>query len=152
MSAAARRRVGRPHAPARGVPTATARRLLLDTHVWLWWQSGDRRLGVRARRTISSATEVRFSAASAWEIAIKCAIGKLVLPEDADIGAELEKDQFLPLPVDVAHASAVRDLPALHRDPFDRMLIAQALSEGLTILTADPRLDGYGVAVIDATE
>ena len=131
-------------------PFAT-RRLLLDTHVWLWWQADDRRLGARARHAIGTATEVRFSAASAWEIAIKVSLGKLTLPRGVDIESALALDGFRPLPVEVAHAEALRALPALHRDPFDRMLVAQAQSEGLTIMTADARLADYEVPLLRAT-
>jgi PIN domain nuclease of toxin-antitoxin system len=124
--------------------------LLLDTHVWLWWQKNDRRLGAQARRSITSAPDVYLSAASAWEIAIKASIGKLTLPRDANISAELALSGFLGLPVEVAHSEYVRQLPALHRDPFDRMLVAQARAEGLRIVTADPQLHAYGVPVLDA--
>jgi PIN domain nuclease of toxin-antitoxin system len=146
------RRAPRRRAVREGVRRpAPRRRLLLDTHVWLWWQAGDKRLGRDTLRAIRQAAEVRLSAASAWEIAIKSAIGKLVLPLDADIEAELERDGFQPLAVEVAHAEALRGLPVLHRDPFDRMLVAQAMVEGLTLVTADPALARYGVAVLDAT-
>jgi PIN domain nuclease of toxin-antitoxin system len=141
----------RDQAPRPKTPSLAPRRLLLDTHVWLWWQADDSRLGPAARRYLASAREVRFSAASAWEIAIKCAIGKLTLPKNADIEYELERDGFVPLSVDIAHTDAVRTLPALHRDPFDRLLVAQALAEGLTIITADPDLARYDVSVVDAT-
>ncbi len=127
------------------------RRVLLDTHVWLWWQAGDARLGTHTRRLLLRASEVRFSAASAWEISIKVAIGKLTLPADADIGAELSHSGFLELPVQLVHAEDVRALPLLHRDPFDRLLIAQARIEGLTLVTADRQLAAYGIAVLDAT-
>ncbi len=130
---------------------ATPRRVLLDTRVWLWWQADDRRLGPRARRIIRSAAEVRLSAASVWEMAIKVAIGKLTLPTDGDFERELERDGFLPLPVEIVHADRVRTLPGLHRDPFDRLLVAQALAEGLTLVTGDPALARYGVPVVDAT-
>lgn len=132
-------------------PFAT-RRLLLDTHVWLWWQADDRRLGALARHAIRTATEVWFSAASAWEIAIKASLGKLTLPRGADIESALALDGFRPLPVAITHAEAVRTLRVLHRDPFDRMLVAQARCEGLTILTADSRLAEYDVPLLSATE
>ncbi|MGH7668823.1 MAG: type II toxin-antitoxin system VapC family toxin [Gemmatimonadaceae bacterium] len=144
------RRARRGGALARGLQTLP-RRLLLDTHVWLWWQADDSRLGAGARRTIAGAAEVKFSAASAWEIAIKVAIGKLSLPRAADIEAELARDGFLPLPVEIAHAEGMRALPDLHRDPFDRMLVAQARAEELTLVTANPALSGYDVPVVDAT-
>ena len=97
------------------------------------------------------ASEVRFSAASAWEIAIKVSIGKLTLPDDADIGDELSRSGFLALPIEIAHADDVRRLPPLHNDPFDRLLVAQSRLEGLTLVSADRQLAAYGIAVIDAT-
>jgi PIN domain nuclease of toxin-antitoxin system len=95
---------------------------------------------------------VRLSAASVWEIAVKSSIGKLSLPPDADIAGELAEDGFLPLPILFAHAEAVRRLPHLHRDPFDRMLAVQSKAEGLALVTADPELAAYGIELIDATE
>lgn len=126
------------------------RRFLLDTHVWLWWQADDARLGERTRQLLQRASEVRFSVVSAWEIAIKVGIGKLTLPVAANIAAELARCGFLALPVELAHAEDVRNLPALHSDPFDRMLVAQSRVEGLTLLTADRQLSAYGVTVMDA--
>jgi PIN domain nuclease of toxin-antitoxin system len=125
---------------------------LLDTHVWLWWQADDRRLGSAARNAISAAAEVRFSAASAWEIAIKVSIGQLRLPRGADIDAELRRDGFRSLGVDITHTAALMGLPRLHRDPFDRMLVAQAMVEGLTLATADDELARYGVPILRAWE
>ena len=127
------------------------RRLLLDTQAWLWWQADDARLGSLARQLVRSASEVRFSAASAWEIAIKVSTGKLTLPKGADIASELTYSGFLSLPIDVSHAEQVRRLPLLHRDPFDRLLVAQAQLEGLTLVTSDAQLSAYGIQTIDAT-
>ena len=132
------------------VSALTPRRLLLDTHTWLWLQNDDLRLGARARHLIQRAPEVRVSAASAWEIAIKISIGKLTLPPNADINAELEFCGFLALPIDIAHAGHMRQLALLHRDPFDRLPVAQAIVEGLTLVTADTQLASYGVSVADA--
>ena len=126
------------------------RRILLDTHVWLWWYAGDRQLGREALALIKAAPDVRFSAASAWEITIKRHLGKLIVPDDFAIGQELARDGFAELPITVAHAAAVHELRAIHRDPFDRMLVAQAQVEGLTVVTADDAITGYGVPVIDA--
>jgi PIN domain nuclease of toxin-antitoxin system len=126
------------------------RRILLDTHVWLWWFSGDRQLGREALALIKRAPEVRFSAASVWEISIKRALGKLLVRDELGISGELERDGFTELAVSIAHAEAVHELPALHRDPFDRMLVAQAQVEGLAIVTADDAIGRYGVPVIDA--
>ena len=125
-------------------------RILLDTHAWLWWQSDDHRLGVSARRAITEASDVFFSAASAWEIAIKASLGKLTLPPDDSIEAQLERDGFRAISVSVAHAETVRALPRLHRDPFDRILVAQALCEGLVILTDDLHISRYDVRVLAA--
>lgn len=145
------RRARRSFAVAAPVSELAPRRLLLDTHVWLWWQAGDARLGPQTRQRLQRASEVRLSAASAWEMAIKIAIGKLTLPKGADIAAELAHSGFLSLPVEIVHAEDVRRLPPLHRDPFDRLLVAQARVEGLTLVTADRQLAAYGIAVIDAT-
>jgi PIN domain nuclease of toxin-antitoxin system len=113
------------------------RRVLLDTHTWLWWMTGGRRLGERASALVRRADEAHFSAASAWEMSIKTGLGQLELPAGFDLAQELEQGSFEMLPVSVDHAVAIRALPPLHRDPFDRMLIAQARVEGLTIITAD---------------
>jgi PIN domain nuclease of toxin-antitoxin system len=139
----------RERPPASGYGPA---RLLLDTHAWLWWQSGDRRLGSRARQAVLAAPAVLFSAASAWEIAIKTRLGKLTLPKGASIEEQLALDGFESLAVTLAHAEAVRALPALHRDPFDRMLVAQASEEDLVILTKDPQIRQYDVRVMAADE
>ncbi|MEO5813776.1 MAG: type II toxin-antitoxin system VapC family toxin [Gemmatimonadaceae bacterium] len=147
----ARRRARRSVTATAPVTELAPRRLLLDTHVWLWWQADDVRLGPRTRDLVQRASEVRFSAASAWEIAIKVAIGKLTLPANADITDELLQSGFLSLPVEVAHADDVRRLPPLHGDPFDRLLIAQSRLEGLTLVTADRQLAAYDITVIDAT-
>lgn len=148
----ARRRARRSLNAAAPVTELAPRRLLLDTHVWLWWQADDARLGPRTRTLLQRASEVRFSAVSAWEIAIKVSIGKLTLPADADIIDELAHSGFLALPIDIAHAEDVRRLPPLHNDPFDRLLVAQSRLEGLTLVTADRQLAAYGIAVIDATD
>ena len=118
--------------------------LLLDTHVLLWWLADDPGLSERQRSAIADPANVVYvSAASAWEIAIKKALGKLIAPDDlraALVASELEQ-----LPVTVAHAEAVGGLPPHHRDPFDRMLIAQAGVEDLTVVTGDPVFAQYEV-------
>jgi PIN domain nuclease of toxin-antitoxin system len=127
--------------------------LLLDTQTLLWWKEANRRLGPRARRAIESgATTVRVSAVSAWEIAIKSGTGRLKLTEplEAWMPDRLERDGFLMLSVTVAHAVAVASLPDHHHDPFDRLLIAQAREEDLTIVTSDTVFDDYEVTTIDA--
>ncbi len=146
--AKSRRRVREGTAEYAGGPP---RRYLLDTHVWLWWQGADRRLGTGARAAITNARVLHFSAASAWEIAIKQALGKLKLPTDADLVASLARHSVIPLPISVQHAMTAGRLPRVHRDPFDRLLVAQAIEEDLVLLTADAALSRYGVAILDAT-
>jgi len=120
---------------------------LLDTHVLLWWLADDPALGDRARDVISTPeNRILFSAASIWEIRIKQGIGKLDVPED--FVSVLADQAFEPLAVTVAHAHAVHGLPLLHRDPFDRMLVAQARSEHLTILTCDRIISRYDVRTL----
>lgn len=128
---------------ARAAATEIPARLLLDTHVWLWWQADDRRLAKVARAAIARAAEVYVSAASAWEMAIKIALGKLEAPED--VAEAVDAGGFRELPVHFRHVAALRTLPAHHRDPFDRLLLAQARVDGLTLVTADPALPPYGV-------
>jgi PIN domain nuclease of toxin-antitoxin system len=122
-------------------------RILLDTHFLLWWLADDPALGDRGREAISTPENlIFFSAASVWEIRIKQGIGKLDVPEDfADV---LAGQAFEPLAVTVGHAHALQELPPLHRDPFDRVLIAQARLERLTILTRDHIIGQYGVPTL----
>ena len=124
------------------------KRLLLDTHVFLWWQEENRRLGRQARQAIERADVVKVSAASAWEVAIKMAIGKLRLAASFVDG--LRDSEFEELPVTFEHAARAALLADLHRDPFDRMLIAQSFVEGLTIVTGDEIFAKYGAAVLAA--
>ncbi len=128
--------------------------LLLDTHVLLWWLAASPKLGAGARKAIASPdATVWISAATAWEIAIKTSLGRLTLGEPPDVALprELDRNGFRPLAVTIAHALAVRRLPTHHMDPFDRLLIAQAALEGLTLVTADPILRRYDVVVLDAS-
>lgn len=118
-------------------------RLLLDTHIYLWVVNGDRHLSASARQQISAAQEVYVSAASIWEIAIKIRIGKLEADIDTLVGA-IDASGFAPLSVSVRHSAAVAELPLHHADPFDRLLLAQAFSEPLQLLTADRQLAPYG--------
>ena len=130
-------------------------KLIVDTQVWLWTLVDDARLGRDARKILSARkNEPLLSAASAWEIAIKFRLGKLPLPADPEafVPSRLLRDRIGSLPVDVRHALRVASLPALHRDPFDRLLVAQGQIEDLPILTADPWIGRYDVAVIAATE
>jgi PIN domain nuclease of toxin-antitoxin system len=124
-------------------------RLLLDTHAFLWWIFDDPKLSSPARDAISHpATEVLFSVVSAWEIAIKARAGRLDLPADAArfIAGQLRANGFASLPVELEHALAVHGLPDIHKDPFDRLLAAQAQAEGLMLVTCDPHLSRYPIA------
>jgi len=121
--------------------------LLLDTHVLIWWDEG-RRLAPAARRAIGGADAVYVSAASAWEIAIKIALGRLRPTRTVEQAAT--ESGFLELPVTFRHAELVAVLPAHHRDPFDRLLIAQAEAERLTLVTRDPVFRRYSGATIEA--
>jgi PIN domain nuclease of toxin-antitoxin system len=119
-------------------------RLLLDTHAALWWLSDDTRLGEAAGRLLSDDTnQVLLSAAVVWEVAIKRSLGKLEAPED--FGGTLLAAGAQGLPVSVAHAAAVEHLPWHHRDPFDRILVVQAVAERATIVSRDAVLERYGV-------
>ena len=123
-------------------------RLLLDTHVLLWALAGSPRLNAAARDAIlDDANEVFVSAASLWEAAIKRSLGKLRF-DPAKVLAELDHNGFRELPVMIRHAVAAGDLPLHHKDPFDRMLVAQATAEGLTVVTGDAALKPYGVAAL----
>jgi PIN domain nuclease of toxin-antitoxin system len=128
-------------------------RLLLDTQVWLWMVAAPERLAPSARALVTAAdNELLFSAASAWEIAIKHALGKLTTPEPPDVFVPrlMTRLGITPLPVLHRHALHVATLPPRHRDPFDRLLVAQAQLEGLPILTADRGLGLYDVDVLPA--
>jgi PIN domain nuclease of toxin-antitoxin system len=123
-------------------------RLLLDTHALLWWLA-DEGLVTEARDAIADpANLVAVSAVSAWEISIKKALGKLAAPDDLE--QQVQQGGFLPLPISIAHAIAAGQLARHHEDPFDRMLIAQAFAEGLTIVTRDKRFADYGVSLMPA--
>lgn len=120
--------------------------LLLDTHAFLWWRLDSPRLKRAARNAIAIADIVWISAASGWEVAIKRQLGKLRL--DETFPAMVEASDFRELPVTLRHTEALLDLPAIHADPFDRMLIAQAQVEGATLVSHDRHLEPYGVPVI----
>jgi PIN domain nuclease of toxin-antitoxin system len=120
--------------------------LLLDTHVVLWWRRADRRLPRHVRRAIASAPSVYVSAASAWEVAIKSAIGRLRI--DDPFEAHVRDAGFEPLPITFAHAAEAGCLPPHHTDPFDRMLVAQARVEGLVLVTHDRDLVAYDVRTL----
>ena len=123
-------------------------RLLLDTHVLFWALVGSPRLNTAAREAIlDDGNEVFISAASLWEAAIKRSVGKLHF-DTAKVLAELARNGFRELPITLRHAVAAGDLPLHHKDPFDRMLIGQAVTEGLTIVTGDAALKPYGVTAL----
>ena len=129
-------------------------RVLVDTQCWLWMTSAPERFSAAARAIVESREhELYLSAASAWEIAIKQALGKLELPESpaAYVPARMDATGVHALPVDHTHALRVSTLPHHHRDPFDRLLIAQAQIEDLSILTSDPMFNSYDVATVPAT-
>ena len=123
---------------------------LLDTHVLLWWIADDPKLRADTRATITNPDhDLVVSTASVWEAAIKRAVGKLRF-EPPVLLDTLRRGALRVLPITAEHALAAGDLPRHHEDPFDRMLVAQALAERLTIITRDPRLRAYQVAIIDA--
>ncbi len=127
--------------------------VLVDTHVWIWSLADPSRLSAESRSLLSSSRNVVYlSAASAWELAIKAALGKIELPEPVEtyVPTRMARQGITALPITHTHALRVSTLPPHHRDPFDRLLIAQALVERLPILTADAVFDRYDVEVIRA--
>ena len=121
-------------------------KLLLDTHVVLWWRLDSRRLRRPVRQRIATADVVWVSAASGWEVAIKQGLGKLSLADS--FLSMIEDSDFDELPVTLRHAERVAELPPHHADPFDRMLIAQAAVEHATIVTHDPQFERYDVPLV----
>ena len=125
-------------------------RLLLDSHAFLWWLAADPELGGGALAAVADpATTVHVSAATIWELSIKAALGKLDL-DGADLLAEIGGNDFVELSMTARHAAAAAALPRHHDDPFDRMLIAQAQLESLTIVTRDPAFRAYEIAILPA--
>ena len=127
--------------------------LLLDTHVLIWWMQGSKRIGPRARAALfETGVRLWLSPASVWEMSIKSAAGRLRLdsPLEESISS-LSKHGVRSLPISVRHALAAGNLPFQHHDPFDRMLVAQAQCEGLTLVTVDPQVMAYDIAVLDAS-
>lgn len=122
------------------------RALLLDTHVFLWWRTDDARLNAAVREAISLAEIVFVSAASAWEAHIKMALGKLDLPEPFSKG--VADSGFSELPISFAHVEAAARLPFHHRDPFDRLLVAQATNEHLVLVSHDKVLETYNLPIL----
>lgn len=129
------------------------RNLLLDTHVLIWWLEKNPRLGPRAIETLRGSTaRPVVSAASIWEISIKAAAGRLDMADPVETWAFRLADDWgaRALPITFEHAAAVRTLPPHHDDPFDRMLVAQAQCENLTLMTVDPAISAYDVRTMDA--
>ncbi len=126
-------------------------RLLLDTHAFLWWVTDDDQLSAGGRASIgASENEVFLSAVSAWEIITKVRIGRLPLAEPVDgfIARHLEENAFQPLSITMRHTFELEAMPDLHRDPFDRMLVAQAIAEDMSLVTGDQAIRAYPVSTI----
>jgi len=126
-------------------------RALIDTHTFLWWNMDDPQLSLRAREIIANGeNEVFLSVASVWEIVIKTAKGRLIIPEAPSlyIPNRMSLYRIQPLPVQVSHALRVYDLPRHHDDPFDRLLIAQSQLESLALITGDEIIGKYDIEVI----
>jgi len=127
-------------------------KVLLDTHAFLWWIDDNPYLSQSARDVVSNPGNVIFlSAVSVWEIAIKARAGRLEIFSgelSAFVERQVRENQFLPLPVTLSHSAKIHSLSNHHRDPFDQMLVAQSLVENIPILSVDPKIRSYGVAVI----
>jgi PIN domain nuclease of toxin-antitoxin system len=122
-------------------------KLLLDTHILIWWLSQDRRLSQSETDIITNPDNLIFvSAATAWEIAVKRMIGKLEAPDD--LPAALAANNFLELPITIEHSQKLYQLPLHHNDPFDRIMVAQAISEDLTFMTRDAKIALYEIRTI----
>jgi PIN domain nuclease of toxin-antitoxin system len=121
-------------------------RLLLDTHVFIWWRADDRKLTAEARHAIARAEVAFVSVVTAWEAAIKRGLGRLELPESVEAG--VTASGFTRLPIGFSHAEAIATLPRHHNDPFDRMLVAQTTVERLTLVTHDAKFKPYGIDII----
>jgi PIN domain nuclease of toxin-antitoxin system len=122
-------------------------KLLLDTHAFLWFLLDDERLSIPARTAIEQTKILYLSPASHWEIAIKIALGKYALPESFAqfMKRELAENDMTILPIEIMHTEQLITLPFHHRDPFDRLIISQALAENLPIVSIDSKFDAYGV-------
>lgn len=122
-------------------------KLLLDTHAFLWFLLDDERLPTSAKTAIEQTEILYLSPASHWEIAIKIALGKYVLPEPYSqfMERELASNSITILPIEISHTAQLTTLPFHHRDPFDRLIIAQALAEKLPVVSIDSQFDAYGV-------
>ena len=120
--------------------------MLLDSHVLLWWFQGNKKLSLAARTSIGTASTIFVSSVAIWEIGIKVSIGKLDV-DMVDLLDDVARSGFIELPISHRHAAKVRELPHLHRDPFDRMLIAQAMCESMRLMSADALLARYSTLV-----
>ena len=119
-------------------------KLLLDTHVFIWWLDAPEKLTVEELEFIKNTDNTVFiSAASIWEISIKKAIGKLVFPDNCNTLDAINQSYFLPLPINAKHAQFIETLPQYHDDPFDRMLVSQAIVNDLILITRDIRIKQY---------
>ncbi|MDD5224309.1 MAG: type II toxin-antitoxin system VapC family toxin [bacterium] len=128
-------------------------RILLDTQIFLWWIADDSRLSEKAREIIrNSENQLFLSAASGWEIAIKAGLGRIRLPQNPQgfVSRQLSANSIESLPIQMSHALQTFALPLHHRDPFDRIIVAQAQLEKMTVLSSDPQIARYEVKVIDA--
>ena len=126
-------------------------KILLDTHVFLWWAVDDPQLPVKLRQALESPDNTLFlSSASVWDLVIKQGLGRIRLPDDPADWLQVYLTQYglLPLAIEHTHVLAIRDLPPKHKDPFDRVLIAQAICEGMTLATADQVIRQYDVPVL----
>lgn len=126
-------------------------KILLDTHIFLWWINDDKRLSKRFRELIADTqNEIYLSAASCWEIAIKSQLGRISFKEPIEkfIPEQISVNGFRPLPIEVSHALYVYNLPSHHSDPFDRLLIAQSILEGIPLMTTDKVFKKYKIPLI----
>jgi PIN domain nuclease of toxin-antitoxin system len=122
-------------------------KLLLDTHILLWWLTQDQKLSQTETAIITDSDNLIFvSAATAWEIVVKKMIGKLEAPDD--LPAALAANNFLELPITIEHSQKLYQLPLHHHDPFDRIMVAQAISENLTLMTRDAKIALYDIKII----
>ena len=126
---------------------------LLDTQVWLWMNSEPTRIASKVLELIRDRTNVLLlSAASTWEIAIKCSIGKLSLPEPAAVyvSQRATRNGVTLLPIEHDHVARIESLPMIHRDPFDRLLVAQSAALDVPLISADPVFDDYSIRIVNA--
>lgn len=129
-------------------------RLLLDTHVWLWMLAEPERLGHRSRELVlDGSNDLLLSSASTWELSIKAGLGRIDLPEPPAtyVPSRIRASGVTAIPIEHAPAARVASLPPHHRDPFDRLLVAQAIDLDVPLLSADPALSAYDVEVLDAS-